>query len=337
MRSSSLKYLTFFCLLVCSCTNEEFQESGDFFYLESKESIMPVWVKGNQASETFIIMLHGGPEGGSSQYYTIFPSHKRIEEEFAIVYWDQRMCGMSQGNPSMKDATLEQFTNDLDQLITLVNHKYNDPQIFLMGHSWGGALGTNYLLEHQERVKGWIEVDGGHSWTKANAISREATIAFADKKLQAKEDESFWQFALDWYDKNPIVGINDNAHYSFVGAANGYDFNPESDSLQIPFSDLIFSSPISTAYFFSPYQFGFLDEGLDLSNRLSEITTPTLLCWGRYDGVFPVELAQETYNLLGTGDDKKVLKIFEHSAHSPNYEEPTLFAETVIDFVYQQR
>ena len=245
------------------------------------------------------------------------------------------MCGMSQGNPSMKDATLEQFTEDLDQLVTLINHKYNNPTLFLMGHSWGGALGTNYLLQHQNKIQGWIEVDGGHSWTTANALSRDYMMNYAEEKISVQEEQEYWKFALNWYEDHPIVGINDNAHYTYVGKANGYDYNPESDSLEIPFTDLLFFSPISTAYFFVPYQFEFLDNGLDLKNELHNITLPTLLCWGRHDLVYPVEIAQETYNALGTDEAQKQLHIFEFSAHSPNYEEPTEFAKTVINFVHE--
>ncbi len=322
-------------IVLFSCQEHELLKEGDFFFLESKGAKMPIWVKGNRASKTFILFLHGGPEGGSSQYYTIFPSHKEIEKHFAIAYWDQRMCGMSQGNPSMKDATLEQFTEDLDKVITLINHKYDEPEIFLMGHSWGGALGTNYLLQNQSKVKGWIEVDGGHSWTTANEISRDLTMDHAKNKILQNEDADFWNFALDWYEEYPVVGINDNAHYSFVGAANGYDFNPESDSLEIPFTDLLFFSPISTAYFFVPYQFAFLNQGLELQDRLNEITIPTLICWGRHDGVFPVSIATDTYNQLGTPEVNKRIRIFESSAHSPNYEEPKAFANEVINFIYE--
>jgi proline iminopeptidase len=320
-------------LILSSCTKEEFQKDGDFFYLENVGAKMPVWVKGNKDSRKFIIMLHGGPEGGSSQYYTIFPSHKKIEEQFAIVYWDQRMCGMSQGNPSMSDATLEQFTADLDKLVDLINYKYDSPQIFLMGHSWGGALGTNYLIEHQNKISGWIEIDGGHSWTTANAISRDSMMIYAENKIQTNDEKDYWQFALDWYNEYDIVGINDNAHYSFVGKANGYDYNPNSDSLEIPFTDLLFFSPISTAYFFSPYKFSFLNGGLDLQNQINKITIPTLICWGKHDRVFPVAIANDTYNKLGTSSADKYLRIFEISAHSPNYEQPIQFANEVIEFV----
>lgn len=334
MKNNTIFLTIVLFMSLSACEKDEFLSDGDFFYLESKGAKMPIWVKGNKASKMFILFLHGGPEGGSSQYYTIFPSHKEIEEHFAIVYWDQRMCGMSQGNPSMIDATLEQFTEDLDKVVSLINHKYDEPEIFLMGHSWGGALGTNYLLENQTKISGWIEIDGGHSWTSANALSRDLTMDYAQNKIQGNEDADFWKFALNWYEERPVVGINDNAHYTFVGAANGYDFNPESDSLHIPFSDLLFFSPISTAYFFVPYQFSFLDQGLDLQDRLNEITIPTLICWGRHDGVFPVSLAIDTFNELGTPIEDKKLRIFEYSAHSPIYEEPKSFATEVINFIY---
>jgi len=333
MRSKIICICILLELLLSNCKKEEFQEEGDFFYLSNAGAKMPVWVKGNKDSGKFIIMLHGGPEGGSSQYYTIFPSHKRIEEQFTIVYWDQRMCGMSQGNPSMNDATLEQFTEDLDKLVALINYKYNNPELFLMGHSWGGALGTNYLLGHQNKIKGWIEIDGGHNWTTANAISRDSMIVYAERRIHLNDGKDYWQFALNWYISHEFVGINDNAHYSFIGKANGYDFNPASDSLQIPFTDLLFFSPVSTAYFFVPYKFSFLNNGLDLQNQINKITIPTLLCWGMHDRVFPVAIAYDTYSKLGTLDKDKYIHVFEISAHSPNYEQPIEFANEIIKFV----
>ena len=327
------KLLMGFSILLFGCSKQDKLVNEDFFYLQNNGSIMPVWVKGNPDSDKMIVMLHGGPDGGSSQYYTIFPSHERIEKEARIVYWDQRMCGMSQGNPSMKDATMEQFSEDLDKLISILNSKYDEPQIYLMGHSWGGALGTYYLIRHQSKINGWIEIDGGHAWTRANLLSREIMMDHAQKKINEQDNTNFWNFALDWYNKHPTVGINEDAHYTFVAHANGYDYNFESDSLPIPFTELLFRSPISTAYFFAPYNFNFLDQGLDLQDGLSNITIPTLICWGEHDKVFPVQMAYDTYADLGTPDADKHLKIFGISAHSPNYEQPMEFANTVLTFI----
>lgn len=333
MRHNIYRIALLLLVALTGCTKGKLLKEGDFFYLTNKDALMPVWVRGNKDAGKFIIMLHGGPEGGSSQYYTVFPAHKKIEEQFAIVYWDQRMCGMSQGNPSMADATLQQFTEDLDKLVTLIQTKYNKPEIFLMGHSWGGALGVNYLLQHQHKISGWIEIDGGHSWTTANALARTKMIDYAREKIAANSEKDYWGFALNWYNSHPVVGINDNTHYTFVGKANGYDYNPKSDSLQVPFTQLLFYSPISTAYFFVPYKFSFLNAGLDLQPEIGKITLPSLICWGRHDKVFPVSIATDTYEKLGTPAANKYLHVFDISAHSPNYEQPMEFADAVIRFV----
>ena len=72
---------------------------------------------------------------------------------------------------------------------------------------------------------------------------------------------------------------------------------------------------------------------MDLQSQINKITIPTLICWGKHDKVFPVAIANETYNKLGTSNVHKYLHIFEISAHSPNYEQPMEFANEVIEFI----
>ena len=72
---------------------------------------------------------------------------------------------------------------------------------------------------------------------------------------------------------------------------------------------------------------------MDLQNQINKITIPALICWGEHDRVFPVSIAYDTYNKLGTSNTEKHLHIFEISAHSPNYEQPVEFANKVIEFV----
>lgn len=107
---------------------------------------MPVSVRGNKSSGIFIVFLHGGP-GGTALQKIGLPAFDALEESYATVFWDQRGSGSSQGNSSDKLLTLGQFVEDLDKLIDLISYKYDHPKIFLMGHSWGGCLGTAYLLD----------------------------------------------------------------------------------------------------------------------------------------------------------------------------------------------
>ena len=77
----------------------------------------------------------------------IEPAFKKLEEDYAFVYYDPRGSGEAQGNAKPESFTVEQFVKDLEQLVYLVRHKYNNPTLFLMGHSWGGGLGKAFLLE----------------------------------------------------------------------------------------------------------------------------------------------------------------------------------------------
>jgi len=72
---------------------------------------------------------------------------------------------------------------------------------------------------------------------------------------------------------------------------------------------------------------------MDISGQLQAITLPTLVLWGKHDGILPVPLAQDYYSKLGTPATQKSVVIFDESAHAPMTEEPAKFANQVIGFV----
>ena len=59
------------------------------------------------------------------------PAFNELESSYATVFWDQRASGSSQGNSQNSLLTLPQFVEDLDKLVDLISHKYNQPKIFL--------------------------------------------------------------------------------------------------------------------------------------------------------------------------------------------------------------
>ena len=74
---------------------------------------------------------------------------------------------------------------------------------------------------------------------------------------------------------------------------------------------------------------------VSFTDRLPEITIPSLILWGKYDLVVPTKFAQEAYDHLGS--THKELFIFERTGHSPLQCEPDLFAEKVIAFINEFR
>ena len=135
-----MRYLHYLIVLFffLSCAKDDAFQSGDFFFLVNKGADMPVSVQGNKASGVFILFLHGGP-GGTALQKMDLPAFNDLESSYATVFWDQRASGSSQGNSQNNLLTLPQFVEDLDKLVDLISGKYNNPKIFLMGHSFGDA------------------------------------------------------------------------------------------------------------------------------------------------------------------------------------------------------
>jgi pimeloyl-ACP methyl ester carboxylesterase len=74
---------------------------------------------------------------------------------------------------------------------------------------------------------------------------------------------------------------------------------------------------------------------LSYTNRLSEITVPSLIISGKHDMVVPLSFSQEAFDNLGS--NIKELVVFERSGHSPIVSEADKFAEEVISFMNQNK
>ena len=315
---------------------------GDWFYLYNRGAIMPVWVRGNVQSETFIIFLHGGPGGSAIATGNTSP-FQELHKDYAIVYWDQRGSGISQGNARPDSFTMEQFVDDLERLVILIRHKYNNPALFLMGHSWGGMLATAFLVNpiNQTHISGWINIVGPHNIQENTQHQIEWVIARANEQIELGNDLSHWERELAWYNSNPdslsVYGTNSfRRHRRNISRLNGAIFDP-SNALETPFS-WVFCSP----YLFPHPSLQLnnhmlltnnrLDwENIDFTQELHKIILPSLFLWGRHDGIVPAAVGYGAFALIGSDD--KYLYIFENSAHNVPIEEPDLFVQRVRMFI----
>jgi len=113
--------LIFIILFINSCKKEDLGNLNDFFYLRNDGADLPVYVEGNGYSKKFVIVIHGGP-GGDAQIYNNFSKafSKTLEDNFAMVYYDQRGSGTSVGKFNGDLLNVNQHVEDLEKLITLL-------------------------------------------------------------------------------------------------------------------------------------------------------------------------------------------------------------------------
>ena len=327
-------------VFITACTKKQ-TDTSNRFYFRHDGADLAVQIDGNIASKTFILLLHGGPGGGSSAYNSGLYSDL-LEEKYAVVYMDQRGNGASQGTYSKSELTLAQNSKDVYALTQYLKKKYgSDISLFLMGHSWGGMTGTHALIhtEIQADLKGWIEVDGAHDFT-LNDIEAVKLFAKVGAEQVAKGHETeFWTEIVNRMAEIDLNNITDEDSYylnsnGFTAEGKLEEITPPSTEGSRPFG-LLDSPELSLAVKMSN-NFGnpILNDDSKknpLTDRLNEITIPCQFLWGKYDFVVPPELGYSAYNLVKT--NKKELVIFEHSGHSPMSNEPDLFVKKVISFI----
>lgn len=316
---------------------------GDYFFVEHKGAEMPVWVRGNEESGVVLIWIHGGPGGSALNTVSREPYFVNVlEPQMAVAYYDQRASGNAQGKVDKSTLTIEQFVEDLNVVVEVIKKKYNHPKIFLAGHSWGGIIATKYLLnkEYQEKITGWIEIDGLHNLVDVWQYRHNYVDERASMLKNQGEKEEYWSKALQWLKENPTIQSQDQKDviYKYMIEAggrdtyrkqNGYTEKQLDGQYDIPNNNSLINKNRKVAgNAFNDALFN-----LNLSPQMGTITVPSLFIWGAKDGVLPKEMAYDAHRAVGTPASEKEVVVMEHSGHYPQKDQPDIFVYTVLDFI----
>ena len=328
----------------CGILDHSSSSLDDFFFLKNNGAEMPVHVRGNEQSNNFIIFLVGGPGAPSYAYSEGIPEFKNtLEKNCVMVYWDQRACGNSQGHVNPSTMTISHFVEDLYKLICVVNYRYNGPNIFLMGHSWGGMLGCAYLIDqkHQSLVKGFIYTDGLHNTPLAYKLEREYVLQYAPVLISRNIKVDKMKAAIEWCNTNLTIETKDQeSHIQELAGEIEESLEEVSDEVMRGGLDYFFGSennPILSMLNLLAAGELMWDEirKTNFSSDLGKISLPVLIIWGKYDGITPIGLAYDAYDNLGTSEDMKKIVICEYSNHMSMAQEPIKFVSEVTTFIQQ--
>lgn len=351
----NLQYILVFILTIAiipACSKYEDPGAGmvdKMYHVKTDGIALPVRVAGKENSDVALIMTHGGP-GGSAQTFRITDGIREMEQNNKVIYWDQRASGMTQGNPSLDQITIEQYAKDLDAIVEFTRQVVGAKTIFLLGHSWGGGLTAYYLTENpsrQDKIKGYIMVCGAYNVPGGLSASIQWIKNGANAKIAANKDVAYWNKALEFYKTNTqITADNFLEHATYLGKLNGGIFNKKFNRPKSYLPALEISAFLSNPVFVGEnitYKGNSIYTHLDLTNELYKIKIPTFVMWGKQDGLLPAHaipgdpqgtaLADDFIAKVGT-DSKDVFYMeYSNSAHEPMAEEGPKFAVDLKNFI----
>ncbi len=331
-----------------SCQKERISTGtsvSDTFYLENAGASMRITVEGNTLSKVFLIIVHGGP-GESSYFYKSDYISEHTGSKYAIVYWDQRNAGATQGNSNGNHLNLPQMTDDLKKVIQLIKARYGeDSPVFILGHSFGGLLTSSFMTtgNNQSLVKGWIVVDGSHNYPLNDTLTRQMLLNLGQQQILLNRNTEEWNEIVSWCNAHavPFNYEESGKLESFAESAETYIPGVKKfDMLAIikenalkdhwPLTSILFNYLYSANAAFNQEL-----HHTEFSTALYKVTTPTLLLYGQYDFVCPAGLGTDIMNRISSTDKKMVISPI--SGHNLMYQDEELFCREANEFIELHR
>jgi proline iminopeptidase len=240
-----------------------------------------VWTKrvGNNP-RIKVLLLHGGP-GATHEYFEALDSYfpgAGIE----YYYYDQLGSAYSDqpDEPALWD--LPRFVEEVEQ-VRIALHLDHD-NFYLLGHSWGGILATEYALKYQQHLKGLIISNMVASIPEYNRYASQVLMPAMDQKalkeilaLEAQkkyDDPRYEELLMKYFYVEHILRMPPEQWPDPVTRA----FAKINKKIYVPMQ--------------GPSEMGASGalEKWDRYADLPKITVPTLAIAGRYDTMEPVQM-----------------------------------------------
>jgi pimeloyl-ACP methyl ester carboxylesterase len=113
------------------------------------------------------------------------------ETLFTVVQWDQRGAGRTYGRygDDTPDLTLEQLVSDGIELSHYLKEHLSDPDIILLGHSWGSVIGVEMAEREPDLFTAYVGTGQVASW--------DSGVRYQYELVRSKANEPGNQAMLD--------------------------------------------------------------------------------------------------------------------------------------------
>lgn len=259
-----------------------------------------------------LVTVHGGP-GGTHDYLEPLEA---LADERPVVFYDQLGAGKSDVPDDVSLWTNDRLVEELGAVLDARGLS----KVHLLGQSWGTIIAAEYALRSPERLASLVLAD------PCLSIPRYAAGAAALRAALPADVQTV-------LDRHESAGTTDSEEYQNATMEfyrrHVCRLDPWPDSVMRTFGQLN-----QTIYerMQGPNEFAItgIYKDYDITDRLGELTVPTLFICGRYDEMRPEDT--EFYQSLVPGSE---LAIFEESSHLPHLEEPERYASVLREFLHR--
>ncbi len=289
-----------------------------------------MFIKGKNARNPVLLYLHGG----IPDYFLTERYPTGLDEDFTVVWWEQRGSGLSySGDVNPASVNPEQLVADTVELTNYLRTRFGQEKIYLMGRSGGTFIGIQAAAQAPELYHAYLAVA-----QISNQLESER-LAY-DYMLQRFTDGGNTKMVRR-LEKAPVgdtvplpdsyLKVRDVAMHE-LGVGTTHDMTSIVTgllmrSLRNREYTLMEKIGIWRGKIFSTKRLWNTQLATDLTKKVTRLDVPVYFFHGVYDYTVSYPLARSYYERLDA--PVKGFYTFAQSAHSPMFEEPEKMCEIV--------
>jgi pimeloyl-ACP methyl ester carboxylesterase len=290
-----------------------------------------MFIQSKDLTHPVLLYLHGGmPDYFLTQRYPT-----GLEDDFTVVWWEQRGAGLSyQDDIPAGTITAEQLISDTLQLTNYLRKRFAKDKIYLMGHSGGSFIGIQAAARAPQLYNAYIGVAQISNQLKSERLAYEYMLEQFKKDGNSRMVQKLEAAPVTLNGGIPraYLVLRDEAMHSLgVGTTHAMQsvisgiFIPSLTSRDYTLMEKVnmwrgkFSSGVSAVW----------DEmvATDLAQKAPQLDLPVYFFEGIYDYTCSYTEAKSYFEALKA--PLKGFYTFEQSAHSPMFEEPEKVKEII--------
>lgn len=222
-----------------------------------------------------VVIVHGF-NSHSGQY--LWVADQLASNGLAVYALDLRGRGRSEGERYYVEQ-MKDYTDDVDTLVQTAKSENPGLPVFLLGHSAGGVISCNYVLDHAGQIDGLI----------CESFAYELPVP---------------DIVLSF-----LKGLSYITHHTHVFSLNNKDFSRDGAVVESMNEDILIkgeSQPAQTARVL-------VDGARRLTDEFQNMTLPVLILHGTEDKATSPDGSRHFYEKAGSAD--KTLKLYEGHFH----------------------
>lgn len=286
-----------------------------------------IMLRGMSEQAPVLLFLEGGP--GGTVIGRIRNSGTELEQSFVVATWDQRGTGKSYSALEPADTlTLEQMVSDTVAVTNYLRERFDEQKIYVVGSSWGTIIGTLAVQRAPELYAAYVGTGQMVDPFETDRLMYAESLADAEARGDTAAADRLRDMGPPPYEDTLDYPVAIASNPKWLNFEHGQDYRADSEypaSLFVPEYNLIEQlrgmAAIAETY---DVLYPQLDE-IDFRVDVPILEVPVYLVEGRHEAAGRETLARQWFQDLEAPDKHYI--VFDHSGHTPPYDEPGRFAE----------